>query len=422
MLSIDGGAADKGHDAHRPHGCQRQPVAPEPHLHLVGVPVRADRGHVQVRHPAERYAAHDAQLPADGPVRSPRRTRRDAVRAVHDGQRIADQHPAGRRDVSFDGAARNLNAVTANVYGATVPSNPTNAGYTDPLMVSRTCATGTAALSPERRTAPPPSPTWSAALPPDHITVNNATTCVSTPPAAPAGTNPAVPAVLAPAAPRASASPTRGRTATSPMRRRRPWARARPSCSSTPDRATIEHIPNPYGQPGHHLGSQLAVDRSGQPDHRGRRGEPEHHRGDQQRQPGAHAVDRQRQGVPRHVVRGSGRRHLNGPRSARPGQSKRSHGPHLAGQRDRHDLGLQRDRALYSASRLGQHPERLERLNYNYARRHRLVRHGPPGNGQTAPTRPRASSRATASSTSRASRRSSRSATVCPTRRSGSPS
>jgi len=29
---------------------------------------------------------------------------------------------------SFDGAARNLNAVTGNIYGATVPSNPTNAG------------------------------------------------------------------------------------------------------------------------------------------------------------------------------------------------------------------------------------------------------------------------------------------------------
>ena len=49
---------------------------------------------------------------------------------------------------SFDGAARNLNAVTGNIYGATVPSNPTNAGYTDPLMVSRTCATGNAAAEP----------------------------------------------------------------------------------------------------------------------------------------------------------------------------------------------------------------------------------------------------------------------------------
>jgi beta-glucosidase len=35
---------------------------------------------------------------------------------------------------SLDGAQLNLNAVTPNVYGATVPSNPTNAGYTEDAL------------------------------------------------------------------------------------------------------------------------------------------------------------------------------------------------------------------------------------------------------------------------------------------------
>ena len=37
--------------------------------------------------------------------------------------------PTDAVSFGFNGAQRNLNAVTANVYGATVPSNPTNAGY-----------------------------------------------------------------------------------------------------------------------------------------------------------------------------------------------------------------------------------------------------------------------------------------------------
>ncbi len=99
---------------------------------------------------------------------------------------------------SFDGAARNLNAVTGNIYGATVPSNPTNAGYTDPLMVSRTCATGNAATEPGTTNCTSAQSnlvggTFHA------ITISvNTSTCVSTPPAAAAATNPAVPAVLAP--------------------------------------------------------------------------------------------------------------------------------------------------------------------------------------------------------------------------------
>ena len=99
---------------------------------------------------------------------------------------------------SFNGAQRNLNAVTATVYGATVPSNPTNAGYTEQGLISRTCATGNAALEPGtfNCTATESSLTGGSFYP-ISLTVNNAANCVSTPAAAAAGTNPAVPAVLA---------------------------------------------------------------------------------------------------------------------------------------------------------------------------------------------------------------------------------
>jgi beta-glucosidase len=43
--------------------------------------------------------------------------------------------------VSFDGTARTL-ANAANVYGATTPGTPTNAGYTEPLLVNRTFSAG----------------------------------------------------------------------------------------------------------------------------------------------------------------------------------------------------------------------------------------------------------------------------------------
>jgi hypothetical protein len=103
---------------------------------------------------------------------------------------------------SFNGAQRNLNAVTANVYGATVPSNPTNAGYTEQGLISRTCATGNAPLEPgTTNCATAESILNGGSFYPISLTVNNATSCVSIPAAAAAGTNPAVAAVLAPCKP-----------------------------------------------------------------------------------------------------------------------------------------------------------------------------------------------------------------------------
>ena len=103
---------------------------------------------------------------------------------------------------SFNEVQRNLNAVTANVYGATVPSNPTNAGFTDQGLVSRTCATGNAVLEPgTTNCTAAESGLTGGTFYPISITVNNTTNCVSTPAAAAAGTNPAVPAVIAPCKP-----------------------------------------------------------------------------------------------------------------------------------------------------------------------------------------------------------------------------
>jgi beta-glucosidase len=103
---------------------------------------------------------------------------------------------------SFNGAQRNMNAVTANVYGATVPSNPTTAGYTDQGLISRTCATGTTVAEPgTTNCTATESNLVGGTFYPISITVNNATNCVSTPPAAAAGANPAVPAVAAPCTP-----------------------------------------------------------------------------------------------------------------------------------------------------------------------------------------------------------------------------
>ena len=106
---------------------------------------------------------------------------------------------------SLDGAPLNLNATTADVYpggrGASVPSNPTTAGSVDQGLISRTCATGTAALEPGTTNC---TATQSALTPGFHsikLTVDNATNCVSTPPTAAAGTNPAVAAVPAPCTP-----------------------------------------------------------------------------------------------------------------------------------------------------------------------------------------------------------------------------
>src|SRR5262249_3070788 len=101
-----------------------------------------------------------------------------------------------------NGAQRNLNAVTANVYGATVPSNPTNAGSTEQGLISRTCAMGTTVAEPGtvNCTATESSLTGGTFYP-ISLTVNDATNCVSTPAAAAAGGNPAVAAVLAPCGP-----------------------------------------------------------------------------------------------------------------------------------------------------------------------------------------------------------------------------
>ena len=109
--------------------------------------------------------------------------------------------PPDAVQLSFNGAQRNLNAVTANVYGATVPSNPTNAGYTDQGLISRTCATGAAPLEPgTANCTATESNLTSGTFYPISFTVNT-TQCVSTPPAANAGTNPGVLAVLAPCGP-----------------------------------------------------------------------------------------------------------------------------------------------------------------------------------------------------------------------------
>ena len=49
--------------------------------------------------------------------------------------------PNANLTVSFDGTSRTL-ANAANVYGATTPGTPTNAGYTEPLLVNRTFSAG----------------------------------------------------------------------------------------------------------------------------------------------------------------------------------------------------------------------------------------------------------------------------------------
>jgi beta-glucosidase len=91
--------------------------------------------------------------------------------------------------------------VTANVYGATVPSNPTNAGYTDQGLISRTCATGAALLEPgTSNCTATESSLVGGTFYPISFTVNT-NQCVSTPPAANAGTNPGVQAAPAPCGP-----------------------------------------------------------------------------------------------------------------------------------------------------------------------------------------------------------------------------
>jgi beta-glucosidase len=130
------------------------------------------------------------------PPAAPTRTLCTPFTAANAGQTNA---PPDAVTFSLDGAELNLNAVTANVYGATVPSNPTTAGDTEDALISRTCATGTAATEPgTTNCAAAQSNLTAGSFHQIKITVNNATGCVSTPPAAAAGVNPAVPAVPAP--------------------------------------------------------------------------------------------------------------------------------------------------------------------------------------------------------------------------------
>jgi beta-glucosidase len=108
--------------------------------------------------------------------------------------------PADAVTFSLDGVPLNLNATTANVYGATVPSNPTTAGSLDQGLISRTCATGNAALEPGTANCTAAQAQLTPGFHSITISVNNATNCVSTPPAAASGANPAVAAVPAPCA------------------------------------------------------------------------------------------------------------------------------------------------------------------------------------------------------------------------------
>ena len=165
------------------------------------------------------------------------------------------------------------------------------------------------------------------------------------------------------------------------------------------DNGASTTIPNPYGSsPATISAPESLTAANTQLVAGGRRGEPEHGRRAQHHQPGADAVDRQRQVRARDVVLRRGGRHLDGPAAARPGRPERPHRHHLARERHRHDLGLQRDRAAVPRRHHRPPPGAPERRD----------RAGPP-------TRPRASTTATGSSTRRASPRCSRSAGACPT-------
>ena len=87
MLSIDGGAPTKDTTPIDHTAVNGNQLAPNHTYTWSGyLYVPADR-HIRFCHPTERHAAHDAQLPADGPVRKHRDDARpDAVLAVYDGQ------------------------------------------------------------------------------------------------------------------------------------------------------------------------------------------------------------------------------------------------------------------------------------------------------------------------------------------------
>ncbi len=114
--------------------------------------------------------------------------------------------------LTLDGKQLNLNALTAPAYAGllstpspsgpvVIQSSPTTAGALDQGLISRTCATGTAALEPGTTNC---DTTQSALTPGFHklqITVDNAKNCVATPAAAATATTPAVAAVPAPCVP-----------------------------------------------------------------------------------------------------------------------------------------------------------------------------------------------------------------------------
>ncbi len=247
---------------------------------------------------------------------------------------------------SLDGTQLNLNATTGQIYGATVPSNPTKAGYTDQGLVSRTCATGTAALEPGTTNC---TAAQSALTPGFHsvqITVNNKTNCVSTPAAAAGNGNPPNPPAVAPVP--AACVPASFRFADQRAQGDIDDAAAAAvgkkaaivfvndgvgATSTTPDPAhpgtTISGVTQLSAASTSLINAVVG-------------GQPEHDRGHGHGQPGADAVVLERQERARDVVRGPGGRHRHRARPARPGQPGRPLVDDLAAERHGHDLGLQR--------------------------------------------------------------------------------
>ena len=210
--------------------------------------------------------------------------------------------PAANVTFSLDGTARTL-ANAPTVYGATTPGTPTNAGYTEALLTNRVFNAG--ALTPGYHAVT--------------ITFNNSTT-------SPASFRFAYSRVAGRHRRRGRG---RGRQEDGDrVRQRRRWRRLHHAGPGSPGPDAL--------RPDAALGGQQ------QPRQRGRGGQPEHDRGHEHRQPGAHAVVRQGQGCPGDVVRRPGGRHRHGAHAARPRQPERAQLADVAQERHGHDLGLQR--------------------------------------------------------------------------------
>ena len=276
----------------------------------------------------------------------------------------------------FNGAQRNLNAVTANVYGATVPSNPTNAGYTDQGLISRTCATGTAPLEPgTANCTTTESNLTGGTFYPVSFTVNT-NQCVSTPPAANAGTNPGVQAVLAPCGPtsvRLAVTRAAGDIAdAAAMAAGKSKAIVFVNTGSGTSNSAVSPPGTPYD--GHTISAVTAMSAANVSLIQAvAAANPNTVVVINSDNPGRHVVVGIRQVDPRDVVRRPGGRHLDCEDPARAGQPERAHRPHVAGQQDGHDLGLQRagERAV----------PRLDRRPASRAaeQQRRLLRHRQPG-------------------------------------------